>query len=222
MRTNKLDGMTRAAAGAALLAVMLTGCDKPAPETPPGPTSEPPAQTVPDTTPPAQAPSPDAAPAPPPADDAPPPTEPSVVPKPAASEDPAVESMLAAIPSTKMSVAVDLHYSFDGPVLPNQPVNVHLAAVPRTGGARLTVSVQEAPGLQIASAPLNVQKTSALGVYRQQFSLTKLAAETRQLRVLVITEVGESSGFGYFTIPLDTTTLGSGTIPQKQESVKQR
>ena len=42
--------------------------------------------------------------------------------------------MLAAIPSTKMSVAVDLRYSFDGAVLPNQPVNVHLAAVPRVGG----------------------------------------------------------------------------------------
>jgi len=213
MRTNKLDGMIRAATGTALLALLLAGCDKPAPQTAPAPPSEPPAQTVPDTAPPAEA--------PPPADEAPPPTEPSVVPKPASSGEPAVESMLAAIPSAKMSVAVDLHYSFDGPVLPNQPVNVHLAAVPRAGGAKLTVSVQEAPGLQIAASPLNVQKTSASGVYRQQFSLTKLAAQTQQLSVLVIMEVGEASGFGYFTIPLDTAPDG-GTNAQKQESVKQR
>ena len=45
--------------------------------------------------------------------------------------------MLAAIPSAKMSVAVDLRYSFDGAVLPNQPVIVHLAAVPRVAGSNL-------------------------------------------------------------------------------------
>jgi hypothetical protein len=61
-----------------------------------------------------------------------------------------------------------------------------------------------------------VQKTSALGVYRQQFSLTKLAAGTRQVRVLVIMESEAGSAFGYFTIPLD-----GGTNPQKQESLKQ-
>jgi len=220
MRTNKLEGMTRAATGAALLALLLAGCDKPAPETSP----EPPAQAVPAPAgaPPAEMPPPDVTPPPPPADDAPPPTEPSAVPKPASSGEPAVESMLAAIPSTKMSVAVDLHYSFDGPVLPNQPVNVHLAAVPRAGGAKLTVSVQEAPGLQVAAGQLNVQKTTALGVYRQQFSLTRLAAETRQLSVLVIMETAAGSGFGYFTIPLDTMATDGGTIPQKQESLKQR
>jgi hypothetical protein len=124
--------------------------------------------------------------------------------------------MLAAVPSTKMSIAADLRYSFDGPVLPNQPVNVHIAAVPRAGGASMTVSVQDDPGLQIAATPLNVQKTSALGVYRQQFSLTKLAAGTRQVRVLVVMESEAGSAFGYFTIPLD-----GGTNPQKQESLKQ-
>ena len=213
MRTDKLDGMTRAATGMALLALVLAGCGKPAPETSPVPSSEPPAEATP---------APDATPAPPPANEAPPPTEPSAVPKPASSAEPAVESMLAAIPSAKMSVAVDLLYSFDGPVMPNQPVNVHLAAVPRTGGAKLTVSVQETPGLQVAAGPLHVQKTSALGVYRQQFSLTQLVAGTRQVSVLVIMETTEGSGFGYFTIPLDTSPLDGGTNPQKQESVKQR
>jgi len=212
MRTNKLDAVIRVT-GLALLGLMLAGCAKPAPENAPMPPSEPPANAAPTEVPAPGTPEPAPAPAP----DAPPPTEPSTVPKPAASQEPAVESMLAAIPSAKMSVAVDLHYSFDGAVLPNQPVIVHLAAVPRVGGANLKVSVQESPGLQLATAPLNVQKTSALGVYRQQFSLTKLATDSKAVSVLVIMQVGEDSGFGYFTIPLD-----GGTIPQKRESVKQR
>jgi hypothetical protein len=224
MRTNKLDGRICTAAGAALLALWLTGCDKPSPENTPVPPTDMPGKPAPATpeAPPADAPAPDATPAPPPSPDAPPPAEPSAVPKPASSKEIPVESMLAAIPSAKMSVAVDLRYSFDGPVLPNQPVTVNLAAVPRAGGARLTVSVQEAPGLQVAASPLNVQKTSALGVYRQQFSLTKLAAETQQLSVLVIMETAAGSGFGYFTIPLDSGMRDAGTIPQKRDSVKQR
>jgi hypothetical protein len=125
--------------------------------------------------------------------------------------------MLAAIPSTKMSVAVDLRYSFDGDVLPNQPVIVHLAAVPRVGGANMRVSVQKAEGLQLAAGPLTVQKATASGVYRQQFSLTRLAGTPEPLRVLVTMQMGEDTGFGYFTIPLD-----GGTNAQKQESVKQR
>ncbi|HEY6124072.1 MAG TPA: hypothetical protein VIV63_05445 [Steroidobacteraceae bacterium] len=216
MRTNK--------SGAVLLALLLAGCDKPAPENTPVPPSDVPGQpapAVPDANPPMDVPAPDAAPAPPPAPDAPPPAEPSVVPKPASSKEPPVDSMLAAIPSAKMSVAVDLRYSFDGPVLPNQPVNVHLAAIPRNAGAKLTVSVQEAPGLQVAASELTVQKTSASGVYRQQFSLTRMAPETKQLSVLVILETAAGSGFGYFTVPLESSPV-DGTNPQKQDSVKQR
>jgi hypothetical protein len=210
MRTNKLEGTMRATAGIALLALALSGCDKPAPQVAP---QEPPVQ-------PAPAPAiPDAPPdpAPSPAPDAPPPTEPSAAPKPASSGEPRVESMLAAIPSTKMSVAVDLHYSFDGEVLPNQPVIVHLAAVPRVTGGNMKVSVQRAAGLQLAAGPLTVQKASASGVYRQQFSLTRLAGTPEPLRVLVTMQMGEDTGFGYFTIPLD-----GGTSAQKHDSVKQR
>ncbi|HEU4780219.1 MAG TPA: hypothetical protein VFS58_10095 [Steroidobacteraceae bacterium] len=220
MPTNKIDAGFRVVPMAALLALLLAGCEKPAPASAPVPPPESPAHATPDvpaSPPPGVAPAPDVAPAPVPAPDALPPAEPSSIPKPAASQEPAVDSMLAAIPSAKMSVAVDLRYSFDGPVLANQPVNVHLAAVPRAGGAKLTVSVQESSGLQIAGSPLNVQKTSALGIYRQQFSLTRLAAGTRELSVLVIMEMEGGSGFGYFTIPLD-----GGTNPQKQDSVKQR
>jgi hypothetical protein len=199
-----------------MLALLLAGCDRPAPENTPVPPADLPGQpapAAPDPAPPMDVPAPEAAP--------PPPAEPSAVPKPASSGEPPVDSMLAAIPSAKMSVAVDLRYSFDGPVLPNQPVNVHLAAVPRHGGAKLTVSVQEAPGLQVAAGQLNVQKTSASGVYRQQFSLTRLAAEKRELTVLVIMETAAGSGFGYFTIPLDSTAH-DGTNAQKRDSVKQR
>jgi len=212
MPTNNFDGLVRVAAGTFLMALALAGCDKPAPQaTPPEPPEQSsPAPAIPDV--PAAEPVAPAVPAP----EAPPPTEPSTVPKPASSNEPRVESMLAAIPSSKMGVAVDLKYSFDGEVLPNQPVMVHLAAVPRVGGS-MKVSVQEASGLQMTASPLNVQKANASGVYRQQFSLTRGAGDAEPLRVLVIMEVGKNSAFGYFTIPLDT-----GTIPQKQESVKLR
>ncbi len=213
MRTQN-PGTLRAATSIALLALALTGCGKPAPQVvPPEPPAQPaPVPVVPDA-PPAE---PDA---PAPAPDAPPPTEPSAVPKPASSNEPRVESMLAAIPSSKMGVAVDLKYSFDGEVLPNQPVVVHLAAVPRVGGANMKVSVQQAAGLQMAAGPLNVQKANASGVYRQQFSLTRLTGASEPLRVLVTMQMGDESGFGYFTIPL---TPASGTNPQKQDSVKLR
>jgi len=213
MPTNNFDGLIRVAAGAVVMALVLSGCDKPAPQVAP---PEPPAQPAPSPVP--AMPDPAAEPAAPavPAPEAPPPTEPSTVPKPASSNEPRVESMLAAIPSSKMGVAVDLMYSFDGEVLPNQPVMVHLAAVPRVGGS-MKVSVQEAPGLQMTASPLNVQKASASGVYRQQFSLTRGSGAAEPLRVLVIMEVGKNSAFGYFTIPLD-----SGTNPQKQDSVKLR
>jgi hypothetical protein len=127
--------------------------------------------------------------------------------------------MLAAIPArnSKIGVAVDLRYSFDGDVLTNQPVTVNLAAVPRVGYSSLKVTVQDAPGFQLAATPLNVQKASASGVYRQQFSMTRVSANPEPLRVLVIAEMGENSAFGYFTIPLP-----NGTSPQKTESVKLR
>lgn len=124
--------------------------------------------------------------------------------------------MLAAIPSSKASVAVDLRYSFDGEVLPNQPVMVHLAALPRVEGGNMKVSVQNNSGLRMAGAPLTVQKATAAGVYRQQFSMTRVAAQPEPLRVLVTMQMGENTAFGYFTIPLP----GDGTNPQKSESVK--
>jgi hypothetical protein len=225
MRTNKIDGATRSVTGAVLLAALLAACSKPAPppENPPSP--EPPAQlapAIPDAPPPAESlPGPDATPADPapPPPDAPPPTEPSATPKPAMAVHPDLESMRAATPSAKMSVAVDLRYSFDSPPLPNQPMTLHLAAVPRAPGVNLKVSVKEVEGVALSAGPPNLQKGAANGadILRRQYSVTRTANAPSQLRVLVTMDVAEGSGFGFFSIPFD-----GGTTAQKTDSVKQR
>ena len=216
MRITHFDGMIRAAAGI-LLAMALAGCDRPAPQvTPsdaPAPAAAPPAETLP---------APDATPAEPaqPAPDAPPPSEPSAVPKPAATE-PALESMLVAKASSKLSVAVSLRYSFDGSVAADQPVTLHLAALPRVEGTNLNVAVKEVNGVRLAEGPLNLQKAGSANVYRKQVSVTPLAGSPAELRVLVTMNVGPDLGFGYFTIPL-TDAQTAGTNAQKQESVIRR
>ncbi|MEO8017166.1 MAG: hypothetical protein ABI769_05090 [Pseudomonadota bacterium] len=217
MRTNKLALAIQAATTAALLAMLLAGCAKPAADGSAPPAAAP---DTPPAAPPADAlPAPDTAPAAPvqPAPEAPPPTEPSAAPKPTASTEPSIESMALARPSAKLSVAVDLHYSFDGAVEPNQPVTLHLAAVPRVAGTHLNVSVKEIAGLEVSAGSLSVQKASAASVYRQQYSVTRLAAAPADLRVLVTMDSAEGSAFGFFSIPLD-----GGISTQKQDSVKQR
>ncbi|HEV7607045.1 MAG TPA: hypothetical protein VGO61_06895 [Steroidobacteraceae bacterium] len=213
MRTNKLESAIRTAAAATLLAALLAGCARPAPEAAPPPQAAP---AIPDAAPPADATPAPAAPAQP-APDAPPPTEPSAAPKPTAASEPSIESMKLAIPSAKLSVAVDLRYSFDGAVEPNQPVILHLAAVPRVPGTNLNVSVKDVDGLQVSAGSLSVQKASAASVYRQQFSVTRQAAAPAELRVLVTMDSADGSAFGFFSIPLN-----AGTTAQKQDSVKQR
>jgi hypothetical protein len=206
---------------ALLLAALLAGCSKPVPpDTAPAsdvsaaPTEAAPAPPA-ETAPPAQVTPPDpAAPVPAP----PPPTDPSPTPKPAVANEPSLESMRAAIPSAKMSVAASLRYQFDGPVLPNQPVTLHLAAVPRVAGTNLRVSVKPAEGLSVAATPLSVQKATAGDVYRQQLSVTRVAASATQIRVLVTMDMPEGTAFGFFSIPLDA----ENQPPNKQDSVKQR
>ena len=217
MTTNKLHRILGVAAAATLLTVMLGGCGKEPPATEPA--TPPPAAPA-DQTPAApssEVPPPDAAePVPSPAPTPPPPTDPSAAPKPTAENVP-LESMHAAIPSAKISVPVDLRYQFDGDALAGQPVTLHLAAVPRVAGTRLRVSIKRVPGLEVAAGPLEVQKASAAGIYRQQLSITRSATGPAALRVLVTMDQAEGSGFGYFTVPLT-----SGNPPQKQQSVKQR
>lgn len=213
---NYLHPTLRLAAGAALLALVLAGCNKPKPGEPTAPDAT--ANPAPDSTPSREVPPADSAePAPSPSPDAPPPTEPSPVPKPTADAGPALGAMKAATPSAKMSVAVDLKYLFDSEPLPNQAATLHLAAVPRAPGANLRVSVKQVDGLRVAAGPLEVQKATAAGVYRQQLSVTRMSTGPETLRVLVTMEMPEGTAFGYFSVPLTT-----GNSPQKQESVKQR
>jgi hypothetical protein len=216
MAPNHIDSKLRCAAGAALLALVLSGCGKP--PTPGEPTAAPPAPAAESPAAPAAVPPPDAAaPAPSPAPAAPPPTEPSAVPKATAANEPSLDSMRVAQPSAKISVPVDLRYQFDSEPLPNQPVTLHLAAVSRVTGANLRVTVKPMAGLQFATGPLELQKTTVSSVYRQQLSVTRSAAGPDHLRVLVTMDMAEGNGFGYFTVPLT-----SGNTPQKQDSVKQR
>lgn len=183
----------------------------PAPSAPPAPDSSTPSATP--ETPPTETP---AAPAQP-ESSPPPPAEPSAVPKPTANEPP-VESMKPArLASAKLSVPVDLRYSFDGAVVTNQPTTLHLAAVPRVPGDNLRVSAEPAAGLEVAATPVGIQKAKAAGVYRQQLSLTRTGAGPQNLRVLVTMDMGEGIAFGYFSIPLT-----DGTAAQKLDSVKQR
>ncbi len=221
MRTNKPVLTIRAAAAATLLAALLAGCAKPAPApeaAPPAPPA-PAAPAVPDAPPRGDTmPVPDTVPGDPaqPAPDAPPPTEPSPAPKPTAAREPSVDSMRPATPGAKMSVAADLRYHFDSDVATGQPAMLHLAAIPRAAGMNLRISVQKADGVQIAPGSVRLQKSSATDVYRQQVSVTKLAAAPAEMWVLVTMETAEGSGFGYFSIPL------AGTTAQKEESAKQR
>ena len=218
MRTNNLDAAFRMAAGVFLIATLLAGCAKPAPVPEPAPTESPPqvAPAIPDAPPPAETPPAETLPAQP-APDAPSPTEPSAVPKPTAANEPSLESMSLATPSAKMSVAVDVRYSFDTAALPGQPVTLSLAAIPRVNGRNLSMSVKEVAGVQLAAGPLKFQKSDGPVVYRRQFSVTRGADSPAQLRVLVTMDYGSGSGFGFFSVP-----FGSGTNPQKEDSVKQR
>jgi hypothetical protein len=219
MTTHKFDVAIRALGGAVLLAAVLAGCGKSAePEAVPAPPPAP-AESIAPATVPTDSANPTETPAAPaqPTPEAPPPKEPSAVPTPTSNFEPALEGMSVAKASAKLGVPVDLRYQFDGPVLPNQPVMLHLAAVPRSAGTHLTVSIKPVTGLRMDAASLTVQKASVDGVYRQNLSITASEGGPAALRVMVSMDVADGSGFGFFTVP-----LRSGTSAQKQDSVKQR
>lgn len=119
------------------------------------------------------------------------------------TREPELSAMKLATPeSSKLGVPVDLRYSLDGAVEPGRPVTVHLAAVPRVEGTNLNVSIKEDPGLQFAAAPFVAQKASSSTAYRQQLSVMKLATGPAELRVLITMQVGETSAFSWFGVPL--------------------
>jgi hypothetical protein len=203
--------------GAMLLTLWLAGCSKDAPTANPPQPAQPAAPADAPPAPAGELPPPDSVePAPSPAPEPPPPTEPSAVPKPT-SVEPGLDSMHAATASTKMSVPVDLRYQFESDPLLNQPVTLHLAAVPRIAGTRLRVSIKNVEGIQVAAGPMEFQKVAATSAYRQQLSVTRTTVGPENLRVLITMEMPEGSGFGYFSIPLT-----NGKTAQKQHSVKQR
>jgi hypothetical protein len=196
-------------------AALLWGCGKPPADVPAAPDAAP-AQDQ--ATAPSDVPAPDAAPPPDagtpaepnpadpaqPSPDAPPPTDPSPAPTPTSASEPTLDSMHLATPSAKMTVAADLRYQFDSAALADQPATLHLAAVARVPGQNLRISLKEAPGLQFAAGPVGIQKVNSSSIYRQQFSITRGADGPRNLRVLVTMESPAGSGFGFFTIPLES------------------
>jgi hypothetical protein len=202
------------AALATLLGALLVACGSPAPTGDEAPTP------APETAPAAPAPTSDtptpASPPPEPTPDAP--TEPASVSDPVLAQQPRLESMKTARAPAKASVPVDLKYSFEIEPSAGQPVTLHLAAVPRVAGTNLTVNIKPVDGIRVdADGALNVQKASAQGAYRQQFSVTRQASAPAELRVLVTMDLPQGSAFGFFSIPLE-----AGTMSQKQDSVKQR
>ena len=200
------------AALAALLGATLVACGQPAPTS----NEAPPPAAVPE---PAPAPTSDTpTPATPPPESTPiAPTEPASVSEPVLAGQPSLESMHTAKAPAKASVPVDLKYSFATEPLANQAVTLHLAAVPRVAGSNLTVGIKPVDGIRVdADSALNVQKASANGTYRQQFSVTRQSSAPAELRVLVTMDLPQGSAFGFFSIPFE-----AGTKSQKQDSVKQ-
>jgi hypothetical protein len=110
----------------------------------------------------------------------------------------------AAPTNAKISVPVDLRYAFDGDVLADQAVSLHLAAVPRVAGTNLQLSIQRAEGLEFSEASLSVQKAAPAGVYRKQLAVTRRASGPAEIVVLVTMDVAGGSAFGFFSVPLDS------------------
>ncbi len=206
----------RNAAGAALLALMMLACAKSTPpaEPAPAPMKEAASEQAPETAP-GWNPTDEATPAPPE------PSDPSTMPPPqdppAASIEPALNAMPLARPSAKISVAADVRYQIDGPIAPGQSATLHVAVVPRIAGAPMQVSLPEKAGLTVAAGPARVQKLGNRDVIRRQYAVTRAAESAREIRVLVTMDAAEGTGFGFFTIPLE-----SSTPSRKLDSVKQQ
>jgi hypothetical protein len=192
----------------ALLVSALAACAK-APPAETAPASAPVETSAPATVDPL--PPPDSAPAAPaqPAPEAPSPTDPSPVPKPTAAVVPDLDSMTLARPSAKMGVAADLRYAFDVQPALNQAATLSLAAVARVPGQKLTISVQNAPGLRVAAGPISMEKAGSGNVYRQQYSVTRSEGASATMRVLVMMESPAGSAFGFFTVPLEESPLNA-------------
>lgn len=218
MRTKNFPALARLAA-LTLLGALAGGCSKEPPPAPPEatPAAPPPAPESSAPAAPAEAPAthppaPDATPGPeamppdsaPPADAPPPPTDPSATSKPTAAQVvPPLESMQLAQGNGKLGVAADVRYSFDTAALPDQPVTLNVAVVPRVAGQTLEFSLQPADGVRVAAGPVTRLKVGQADTLRQQYSITRSAGAPRTLRVLVTQQWDGGSAFGFYSIPLD-------------------
>jgi hypothetical protein len=196
MRTDSTATKMITAAGVIALALAFSACRPKPPEAPPAPVPPAPEVSSPaGTTPPSA--SIEATDAPPLASATP------QSPAPASrATAPDLSTMKQATASSKLGVAVDLRYQFDGAVEAGRPVTLHLAAVPRVPGSNLSVSIKEAEGIQTNAPALAAQKATAGTAYRQQVSVTRAAAAPTELRVLVTMETPEGSAFSWFGVPL--------------------
>lgn len=123
---------------------------------------------------------------------------------------PDISSMNLAEAQHKMGVPVDLHYRIDGDAKSGQAVTLHLAAVPRTAGSNLVMSIKKESGIHFTAPEFAVQKVSAAAAYRQQLSVSKVAGSPAVLNVLIMMEVAGGSAHGWFRIPLDGAPAESG------------
>lgn len=200
--------------GAVLLLAALGACEQPPQPAPTSPEVPGPQSVAPEQAPPA---APPAAPAAPPVASTS--SMPGTATAPAAPEPaaPAVESMARAVPTAKLGVPVELRYQFDDAVLPDRPVTLHLAAVPRVAGSNLAVSIKEAAGIRVGQGALHAQRADATVPYRQRLQVTRSAGSPGALRVLVTMDLPEGSAFSYFSLPFE----GAGAV-RKQVDATQR
>ncbi len=74
--------------------------------------------------------------------------------------EPALSSMMVARANSKMGVAVDLRYQFDGAAVAGQPVTLHLAAVPRVAVSNLSVSIKPVAGVTAGASDMRAEKAT--------------------------------------------------------------
>ena len=119
--------------------------------------------------------------------------------------EPELSTMRVAQAEGKVTIPVELRYQFDGDAQSGQPVTLHLAAVSRTAGSNLSMSIKQEPGLQLPDDKLNQPKVVAATAYRRQMSVTRLAGGPQQLRVLVTMDLPVGTGFAWFSVPFGGT-----------------
>lgn len=116
---------------------------------------------------------------------------------------PLLSSMVLADRQNKRGVPVDLHYQFDGAVVADRPIMLHIAAVPRATGMNLTVDIRKELGISAVAGETAAQKPRIAVPFRQQFRVTRFTNGPSGLSVLVTMEMPEGTSHGWFNIPFN-------------------